>query len=349
MLKSLWRINVPQLGLAHEFVMHGIMAFSALHLAYYCSTPTVASSSPSRKANYIALALSHHQKGLRMATALMPHVNTDNCSALYIFTALSSLFAIARSRLCYDTPGPASDSPGTSTSIDSALTPAPFPHDNFLLFCPDGIPDWLILFRGTRSVIEASQAALEAGVLGPMFAAGARRAKLRDASSSASASQPRSAEEEALDELQLCISRTISADNAAAKRDRNSGDGDSSSSSNHDSDSASADITVYNAAIAELQKSFAAVYRPAASTTTEMADVFIWLFRITDAYLALLQRRTQPSLAILAFFCPLARRLDGNWWMQGWSSLLMGRIWDALDEEHRLWVQWPVEEMGWLR
>jgi hypothetical protein len=346
-LKTLWRINVPQLGLAYEFVMHGILAFSALHLAHYSSMPT---SSFGRKAHYIALAASHHQEGLRMTTALLPHVNTENCSALYIFTALSSLFAIANSRLCYSTPGLVSGSPSASTSvdIDPALSPAapvPTPHNDLLLFGADGIPDWLILFRGTRSVVEASQAALLVGVLGPMFAAGARRSRLRDEPSIPSASLSRTTEEEALDQLRLCISRTVSADDATL-RNRSS----SSSSQDHDSDPAN-DIAVYDAAIAELQKSFAAVYHPTSTPTgtAETADVFIWLFRVTDAYLALLRRRTQPSLAILAFFCPIARRLDGNWWMQGWSDLLMGRIWSALDEEHRLWVQWPVEEMGWLR
>jgi hypothetical protein len=34
--------------------------------------------------------------------------------------------------------------------------------------------------------------------------------------------------------------------------------------------------------------------------------------------------------------------------MEGWSIHLISGIYDSLDEEHRLWLRWPMEEIGWV-
>lgn len=80
----------------------------------------------------------------------------------------------------------------------------------------------------------------------------------------------------------------------------------------------------------------------------ETSDIFIWLFRVQDDYLELLKRHSQEALVIFAYFCVILKRLDHHWWIEGWSTHLMEKIWGILDEEHRLWVRWPIEEIGWI-
>lgn len=79
-IKAMMRVNVPELGLEYEFVMRGILAISALHLAHL---------RPKRREYYLAQAAHHQEIGLREATSLLPYLNEENCSAIYIFSAFT--------------------------------------------------------------------------------------------------------------------------------------------------------------------------------------------------------------------------------------------------------------------
>ncbi|RYP75434.1 hypothetical protein DL769_003828 [Monosporascus sp. CRB-8-3] len=79
---------------------------------------------------------------------------------------------------------------------------------------------------------------------------------------------------------------------------------------------------IYLKAIAELNKSFFVFDHASGSGIkplgkTDLTDVFVWIF-------------------------------NGQWWMQGWADHLIERSWSMLDEEHRLLIRWPIEEMGWV-
>lgn len=276
MVKTLWRINVPQLGFSYDFVMHSLLAISALHLAHY---------TPRKKDFYLSQAMHHHQTGLQKATSVLPHVTDENCSALYIFTALTCIFSIASRQNLGD-----------------------------LILGDEGGVTEVVLFRGTRSIIQSSQHALKSGVLGPMFIGGSRRDQLREEQ----VTDPPQ-EEDYLNELQRLMNSTTT-------------------------DPAS--LPIYTEAIDDLRKSFAVIYKKA-SHTYQSTDIFIWLFRLSDEYLQRLRQRTQESLVIFAHFCVVPKRLESNWWIEGWSTHLMTRIYAMLDGEHRLWIRWPIEEIGW--
>ena len=83
---------------------------------------------------------------------IMSNVNRDNCTALYVFSALTIFFASAGPR-----------KPG-----------------DFLLVGDTGIAEWMFLVQGTRSIIEMFPNELFAGKLGPMFSLGKRRDLLRE-------------------------------------------------------------------------------------------------------------------------------------------------------------------------
>ena len=179
---------------------------------------------------------------------------------------------------------------------------------DFLLVGENGIADWLFLVKGTSFIIDSSEDHLSKGTLGPMFLAGRRRTEIRQEILAQGA-----ADDDPLSELQQRISEGCS--------DR-------------------VKIPIYTQAIDTLRYSFVFESRQG-PPGFETGDIFYWVFRVQDEYLQLLRAQSQESLAILAYFCVVLRRLDSQWWMEGWSTHLIAKIWNLLDEEHR----YVLEEM----
>ena len=185
-----------------------------------------------------------------------------------------------------------------------------------LLFATDdgvgneGIAEWLHLFRGTRTIITQFAETLHSGPLGPMFELGAQRAVARDKDES---------EIEAIEEL-----KELMADVALNAEERR----------------------LCDAVVDELRKSFSAIYGRG-SLDYEPSDVFIWIFKIPDGYLTCIGRREPWALILLAYYAVLLQHLDYNWWMKGWGTYLISRIYSTLDQQNRLRISWPIQEIGW--
>lgn len=78
------------------------------------------------------------------------------------------------------------------------------------------------------------------------------------------------------------------------------------------------------------------------------SDAFIWVWKVADDFLPLLQAPTQEAVAVLAHFCVHLKELESLWWFRGWADHLISRAYEMLDEGHRLWIRWPIEEIGWV-
>jgi hypothetical protein len=273
-MRTLWRTAVPELGFSYPFVMHGILAVSALHLAHF---------RPQRREFYLSQAMHHHHIGLGTAISILPHITEENCTALYTFSTFAFIFALARPRK----------------------------DDDLLLIGDIDVAEWLFLIRGTRSIVEFSYPILLAGPLGPMFITGAKRSTLREQAM---------AENDHLAELLHLLETNVS---------------DASI------------LEVYSKSIMDLKRSFNIFYSNR-STRDEGCDAFEWIFRLSNEFVDLLTNRAQESLVIFAYFCVLIKHLDGYWWSNDWSEHLVSRIYSLLDNEHRLWIRWPIEEIGWI-
>jgi hypothetical protein len=141
-LQTLWRTNVPQVGFSYDFVMRGILALSALYLAYFRAE---------KRDHIFSQAILQNQTGLRAATSILRHVTDENRAAVYIFTVLTCIYTLASPRKLGD----------------------------LLVMGESGSAESLALFRGIHFIMESSPHALQSGVLGPMFIAGWRRSQLR--------------------------------------------------------------------------------------------------------------------------------------------------------------------------
>ncbi|KAL3958311.1 hypothetical protein ACCO45_006473 [Purpureocillium lilacinum] len=72
--------------------------------------------------------------------------------------------------------------------------------------------------------------------------------------------------------------------------------------------------------------------------------VFGWLYRIQDAFVALLRRREAPALAILAYFAVLLRTLDDCWFVHGWCSHIVESVCRFVGPDYAGCLQWAVAQ-----
>ncbi|RHZ43560.1 uncharacterized protein CDV56_101857 [Aspergillus thermomutatus] len=85
-MQEVWQVAVPTLAYASEFLMHGILALSALHLAHL---------KPENYSRYMTNSRFHISLGLRSFRRILPSPTTDNCCALFAFSSLIMVYIYA--------------------------------------------------------------------------------------------------------------------------------------------------------------------------------------------------------------------------------------------------------------
>ncbi|KAE8165826.1 C6 zinc finger domain protein [Aspergillus tamarii] len=78
-----WRLRVPEEALSHPFLMHGILALSALHIAR--------TRDDHRRPEYISAAVAHQNQALAFFRKQLDDINDANAKALF---ALSSVIVV---------------------------------------------------------------------------------------------------------------------------------------------------------------------------------------------------------------------------------------------------------------
>ncbi len=134
-------------------------------------------------------------------------------------------------------------------------------------------------------------------------------------------------------------------------------------------------LATYTHAVDEL--ALALVSRQDKEMPRDVMDAMLWLWVVSDSLVPLLKSgsngggqgssgdpgrngdamegvveegRTEPAqeaVAIFAHFCILLKHHESHWWLQGWADHLIARAYEILDEEHRIWIEWPMREVGW--
>lgn len=322
-LRNVWRLNAPREGFKHDFVLRSIFALSALHMAMFATDPET-------KQQYLQRAQIEHSIALRETAAALRHASAANCSAVFISATLTFLYAWA----CPRQPGDIfllSSSSSSSSSNQAA--------------------DWVFLLRGIRTITEAWQVELLRGPFGSMMRSGRETIHSEDGKATlvASPAWQATAEHAQFSYLRRTVMRAASLQ----------------------------DAPIYGKYIDSLERGFAYTYRSmgaihpqggqgavtpstpstegggASSAVSTVAgpaltsSVYYWLYCMENDFLDLIVQRRPLALVVFAHFVVLLRVLSGCWWMQGWTTHLMQEIWELLDEDHRLWICWPIEELGW--
>lgn len=174
------------------------------------------------------------------------------------------------------------------------------------------LPDWILLLNGVRHLLSALQPASYSGILSPILKNGARRWQASHESEHRDAS--------ILHDLSVSVRSTVTDPE---------------------------ELEIYEKAIDELCCQIGLVLS-FERRDLDIMDAFVWHFVTADSFMPLLKQMKQEAVAIFAHSLIILNAFEGHRWLHGWDTFLMSRIWDILDEEHRLWIQWPIEEIGWV-
>ncbi|KAK7515552.1 hypothetical protein IWZ03DRAFT_206152 [Phyllosticta citriasiana] len=279
-LQNFWRVNAPAIGFSYPFVLHGLMAMSAVHLSKF----------DQERREYFQRQMDHHWDiAIRAATSALSHVDSENGHALFIFAVIASFVALAR--------GPR--------------------RGDYLIFGEKGMCEYRVLLHTIRLIVETAKLELMHGVLAPVVCPGNHRVgQVPERESIPDDS-------EHLKDLRLLMQEV------EVRKDP--------------------EHLLYQRTAASLWVSYSLVFdieRP--DGQVPMHGVFVWLFRLSEAFMDLVQQRKPVALVIFAHFCPLLNELQARWWVKGWVYHLMSGIYESLEREFRVWVQRPMEQIGWI-
>lgn len=281
MVRNFWRVDVPQIGFNTPYILKGMFSLSALHLAKF---------RPERKDFYLAAALSHHNTSVSLVSRLILTITSENCIELFLFSTITNYFAFGKPR----------------------------EPDSFLLARHGVLPDWLMLFRGVRAVMESENDVIRRSPVAAMFETGFAIHEYWIS---------HTFENETLRALEANIRDSLQDDPEK--------------------------LDAMMLAMDDLKRSYAIFYGAGPESKIHSDDdkvrgIFIWLFKISKEFIALVGEGDSEALCILAYFCVLMRRLDFLWWMEGWGLHLIECIYSRLNATYRCWIRWPIEEIGWV-
>ncbi|KAH7349891.1 hypothetical protein B0T11DRAFT_358947 [Plectosphaerella cucumerina] len=265
---------------------------------------------PERRDFYVARALQHHQIASQAAIPSMSDLSYDNCENLHLFSVLTLYFALG----------------------------CPKRDDNSLIIGENVFPQWIFLGR-YQPVIRVLDPHNYNGPLQAIFANGRNRWIFVHTS-------PVPTNHSVLGDLQAAVNKAC--DDPAL-------------------------LDIYNHTIIHLRRFLCLLLQPSVGsgggedeamggvpnnqgigtlgpTQLEPWDIFIWKWTVAGEFLPLLQgpEVRQEAVAIFAHFLILFKKLESQWWLEGWATHLIEKVWAMLDQEHRLWIQWPIEELGWV-
>ncbi|KAK6401690.1 hypothetical protein LTR81_023179 [Elasticomyces elasticus] len=174
------------------------------------------------------------------------------------------------------------------------------------------LPEWTFLFNGVHHISNALHASSYSGILSPIIEHGKDRWE--------AAHRPGNGMESILNELSSNIEETVSDEEHLA---------------------------IYRYAIQELKFQLNLVLS-SHSHDLDIMDAFVWHFAMAENFMPLLQQGRQEAVAIFAHSLIIFSAVGRSTWLYGWDTVLLSRSYDVLDHRHRLWLQWPIEEIGWV-
>ncbi|KAK5125754.1 hypothetical protein LTR85_012030 [Meristemomyces frigidus] len=131
---DIWRIAIPHEAAQHEFLMDGLLAVTALHVAHL---------RPSKSEMYAAAAMYYQNRGLRHYQPALLDITDDNCRAMFAFGMILSTITLAVANGAPDGPN--------NSARNTVIT-------------------MFHLVRGnTMVVVDQSQQALLSSAFGPIF------------------------------------------------------------------------------------------------------------------------------------------------------------------------------------
>ncbi|KAL2831317.1 hypothetical protein BJY01DRAFT_108590 [Aspergillus pseudoustus] len=106
--EDIWRTYVPEEGVSHPFLMHGILALAAVHIAQTRVPRASGDNNVQASRDYLQIAVSHQNQALALFREQLGDVNPTNGKAMFAFASITVLYAFGFPR----TPDPGSTAVG---------------------------------------------------------------------------------------------------------------------------------------------------------------------------------------------------------------------------------------------
>lgn len=139
---DLYRLAIPGMAFAHDFLMHAILALSALHLAYL---------RPEYKTHYLNLSDKHLQVALPAFTSTLLAINQENCHACMGFTMILGIYCWA--------------APGGNLFLTAKNDPIASPYPT----APNAPIELVSILRGMRAIHQRNTELVFRGPLASLF------------------------------------------------------------------------------------------------------------------------------------------------------------------------------------
>lgn len=202
------------------------------------------------------------------------------------------------------------------TAILALATPRK--PDDFLIVGNEGITHWLFLLRGVSSIASSSREWILSDTIASMI----HQANVPLLDQELEHSEgPSPVEDEQFGNLRRFLQRDI-----ADPEERR----------------------VCLEATDKLSRAFAYFSKGNGSVDNEVRSIFVWIYKISDDYLALLTQYRPHAMVVFGYYSALLHRLDSLWWVKGWGTHLIALIYRQLDSYYRSLLRWPIEQIGWV-
>ncbi|KAF8251262.1 hypothetical protein K440DRAFT_540319 [Wilcoxina mikolae CBS 423.85] len=136
-IQELWRVSVPALAVQNPFLMHSILAISALHLQS-------AEQDHEKSMRYLTEAAHHQEQAVRGMGRSLAHISRDNCDALVVSSSLVVVYSFVSSRI-----------------DEIAARPGPTPAAS--------LASWVPFLRGVHSIVKQAWTWVSGGPLSPLI------------------------------------------------------------------------------------------------------------------------------------------------------------------------------------
>jgi hypothetical protein len=308
-----WAIKVVQIAFAHSFLLQGILALAALHMA---------SLNTDEKEHLSIVAASKQDAALKDFRRQLENITPQNCDAIFAFSFLAEYYI------------PAS----AGTVINPAAT---FMEDDFF----DAIVDWLRLHQGTSDIYKRKSQWIQNGpvasllwsdVLGERCDSPTRKLNNGDTK---------------IRQLQD-FARKLDTDIACTSNDAHENKINSRALDilveafnlvSEDSEAKAGRVSVNELLNGTLLPEDD--ISPKVKGSNYLSLSFGWLFEIPFGFVELLEQRRPTALIIFAYFSVLFQNAPKFWWNEPIPAKIVKAVTAVLPREYHRWIEWPIREV----
>ncbi|PVH84125.1 hypothetical protein DL98DRAFT_651826 [Cadophora sp. DSE1049] len=318
--RSVWRVEMPMLGISHPFVLSGLLSLSALHLS---------SLIPSRRREFLTYAVSQE-------FAALPSFREEMTNANCHVESIDAVFTFAGNAICYFMASPRDMYGGEEEQQQADRCRLPSRNDDQA--------HWFIMMRGLMAFLSKDWGGIAKGPFAPLLHG--------DPGPIYASYNPDDEHLVKLERLFESSSSPLSPPTYASISSRCSSSSQgqplirpkpSFSSTPSPCSKSSQNLATYHSALLELRRVSALPYSPHRTICFKTA-AHMWPGSVSQDFVELLYERDARALVLLAHYCILLKKVDHVWYLKGLGTGLLENIWCVLGEEWKPWVRWASEQ-----